>query len=296
MRRLPPLTALRAFEAAARHLNYSRAAEELNVTHAAISQQIRQLEDWFAFRLFRKEGRSMILTDAGQRLQKDYLRGFDILEEATKRALGLEQDRPVQITTTLVFASRWLMPRLGRFNTDHPAIRIKLDSTTALVDYDRENIDIGVRYGAGRWPGLKARMLIPGDRVPMCSPLLLEGRKKPEKPADLFALPFIHDVDQSEWEAWFRQRGIEEADLETGTVHTMSMLAYQAALEGHGLFLGVEEMAKDDLESGRLVMPLGADAVWDGGYFLVLPEGREMRPPVRLFHDWLLREVAGEKT
>ena len=295
MRRLPPLTALRAFEAAARHLNFTRAAEELNVTHAAVSQQIRQLEDWFSFRLFRKDGRAMFLTAAGQALQKEYARGFDILEEATQQALGRDRERPIRITTTLVFASRWLMPRLGRFNMAHPEVRISLDSSTGLIDYERENIDLGVRYGYGDWPGLEARMLIAGDRVPMCSPRLLDGRRPLKKPEDLFNYPLIHDVDHSEWGQWFRQKGIEDPDLETGMVHTMSMLAYQAAIEGHGLFLGVEEMAKEDLDAGRLVMPLGQDLVLDGGYYLVRREGRRLRPSARLFRDWLIAEVAREK-
>lgn len=288
MRDLPPLTALRAFEAAARHLNVSRAAEDLNVTHAAVSQQIRHLEEWFGMRLFDREGRSIYLTGAGRDLARDLTRAFDLMEEASIRTLGREARKPIKMSTTVVFASRWLMPRLGHFHELHPDLRIALDSTTTLVDYERENVDIGVRYGQGKWPGMEASMLVKGERVPMCSPKLLEKHGPIESDEDLLRLPLIHDVDRSEWEQWFRLQGREDVDLDQGMVHTMSMLAYQAAMEGHGVFLGVEEMAQEDLAAGRLVMPLGNTLNTDTGYYLVTVKGKRLRAPVRIFHDWLV--------
>ncbi len=289
-REIPSLTALRAFEAAARHMSVSKAAEELNVTHAAVSQQIRALEGSVGVRLVTRSGRSLALTDAGMRYASGLQEGFRQLLEATHQIKAYDADAPVQITLTPTFAARWLMPRLKRFKQDNPEVTVSLSPETDLVDLEADGFDIGIRYGSGDWPGLVSDRIAGGSLAPVCSPDYLENSPPIREPADLLKHPLLEDDDVEEWEEWLKAAGVPEEALSRASYSMIRNLAYQAALEGHGVYLGALSVLGDDVRSGRLVLPLGPGGETDAGYYLARPAGRPLRQPARLFWDWILAE------
>lgn len=290
-REFPPLTALRAFEAVARHLSFSHAAEELNVTHAAVSQQIKALETWLGLKLFDRRGRRTSLTEAGRSYQNAVGHGFDIIHEATQYLRQSEEERPVEITTTTAFASRWLIPRLRSFQEQHPQIRLKMMPGNDLVDFERDNVDIGIRYGSGDWPDLKSEPLVGGELVPVCSPILLDNGPSLESPADLKNHIIIHDMDFAEWEHWLEMMEVDGVKVEKGLVYSMSGFGYEAAIQGQGVYMGVYNLIRDDLREGRLVMPFGPALLHKGGYHIVSRRGSTDRPSVAAFRSWLKTET-----
>lgn len=290
-RKLPPLTALRAFEAAARHAAVGKAARELNVTHAAVSQQLRQLEDWLGVPLFRREGRSIALTPEGDAYFSAVRDGFDRMSEATRTLTASREGRPVDITTTAAFASRWLMPRLPRFYAKHPDVRIRVDSVRTLVDLRTQPVDLAIRFGKGDWPDLEVEPLIGAELAPLCAPSYIE-RIGLKSPADLPRAHVFHDGDYSEWEHWLAMAGYADVDVRTNsTVITNLILGYQAALDGQGVVLGVESLTRDDVDAGRLVFPFGiSDEA--RGYWIVRRRGAVERPAAAAFRTWLVEEAA----
>ncbi len=290
-RRLPPLTALRAFEAAARHLSFSRAADELNVTHAAVSHQIKALEAYLGVPLFHRLTRAVRLTDAG----RDYLpvlrESFDAIAEATGRILDGADGGRLTVSATPAFAARWLVPRLGRFYAAHPRIDVRIDPSMALVDFQRDDVDIAIRYGRGDWPGLRVERLLSLDMFPVCSPALLEGPEPLRCPADLARHTLLHDDLREDWRRWLLAAGVEGIDLSRGPTFNDTTLLMQAAAAGLGVAIAVSALVASDLAEGRLVRPFEISVAEEAGFYLVYPEVAAARAKVRAFRDWMLAEA-----
>jgi len=293
-RRLPPLNALRAFEAAARNLSFLKAAEELHVTAGAVSQQIKTLEDHLSLKLFRRQARGVLLTDAGQRYGKRIGELLDQIAAAT-RDLGRQSGGAVLTVTTMPsFAARWLIPRLGRL---HPEIAVRTLADDKLATFKDDDVDVAIRFGAGNYPGLTADFLFREEVFPVCSPRLLEGTVPLERLEDLAHHTLLHDephpgLHELEWSAWLAKCGIRHLDAHQGPRFTYTHMSLTAAAMGQGLALGTSVLCADDLESGRLVRPFPDTIVADFAYYLVFPPMALDRPLVVAFRDWMLEAAA----
>jgi len=298
-RRLPPLTSLRAFEAAARHLSFKDAAAELNVTPGAVSQQVKLLEDQCGVALFKRMTRALALTEAGRIAAPRLTAAFDQLADAyelIRRRRGTDQ---LVVSVPPTFGARWLVPRLGRFQERHPEIELRLDANNRLVDFTRDDVDVAVRFGAGAYPGLVAECLI-GRRVfPVSSPALLDGPKPLREPADLRHHTLLHhqhpdtaEVDPA-WAMWLKAAGVIGVDASRGPRFSTYGLAVDAAAAGQGVALSDDVLVADDLAQGRLVSPFGADEAAPSAfsYFVVYPEGRGDEPRIGAFRTWLHEEA-----
>ncbi len=290
-RRLPSLNALRAFEAAARHLSFTKAAGELNVTQAAISHQVKALEERLGVVLFRRLNRALLLTDAGQGFLPPLREAFDQMAAATER-LRVDDSRGVLTLTTLPsIAARWLVPRLGRFHEAYPDIDLRIDASQHLTDFARENVDIALRYGGGEWDGMRADRLMTEDFFPVCSPRLLDLDPPLREPADILHHTLLHDNSPTDWTMWFLAAGIEGGDPTRGPAFTDSSRVLQAAAEGQGVALGRGVLAAADLEAGRLVRPFDLSLEAKYAYYLVCPQATAESPKIASFRAWLLAET-----
>jgi len=296
--RLPPLTAIRYFEAAARHLSLTKAAAELHVTHSAISHQIKALEQWLGVPLFRRINRAVVLTEAGQAYVKPVKEAFERLAEASRVLKAREQAGTLTVSVVPSFAAKWLVPHLGSFRRRHPDIDVRVSATGRVVDFGREDVDVAIRYGRGNWPGLRIEPLIRANLVPVCSPQLLHGPLPLREPADLLRHPLVHDHDWPDdlWIRWLKAAGVEVTKLRPALSFNYSNLMIQAALDGLGVALTEEALVKDDLAAGRLVKPFDVNLGGsDAGYFIVAPETSAERPKVKAFREWLLAEIAASE-
>jgi len=293
-RELPPLNAVRVFEAVARHLSFTRAAQELHVTQAAVSHQVKALEGHLGFRLFRRTGRALMLTDEGQVLFPGVRDSLDTMQAAFR--LLLEEDGAgtggvLTVTTVPSFATRWLVPRLKRFRTEQPDIDVRLSASIELADLMMEGIDVGVRYGLGSWPGLQAWWLIEEDVFPVCAPTLLADGPPLNKPEDLANHTLLQDAGM-DWRIWLDAAGVTLADPDRGPGFLDSAHTMQAALDGQGVWLGRSVLVQDELDAGRLVKPFDISIPGAYAYWIVCPKADVNRSKVRLFRDWLLAEAA----
>jgi LysR family glycine cleavage system transcriptional activator len=302
-RHLPPLNALRAFEAAARYLSLTRAAEELHVTPAAVSHQVKALEDYLGVKLFRRMNRSLLLTDAGQACLPGLREGFDRLAEAVDAVRARDESRPLTVTVPPSFGAKWLVPRLDRFSQDHPGIDVRIDASMRVVDMVREDVDIAVRYGAGDYPGMRVDRLMDEEAFPVCSPRLLEGENALREPADLCNHTLLHLMGPAadaaghpDWSMWLRAAGVSDCDASRGPTFSLSSMAVQAAVDGQGVALVGSVLVADDIAAGRLVRPFELSFPLGFAYYVVYPEANAESPRVVTFRDWLMAEVAGAKT
>lgn len=290
-RRLPSLNALRAFEAAARHLSFTKAADELNVTQAAISHQVKALEDQIGIQLFLRRNRQLILTDAGQTLLPDLIEAFDAMDTALARVKRRDQAGILTVATMDSLAAAWLMPRLGRFRDENPDIDIRLATSDVAADYDRDGIDIGIRYGRGVWPGLIAEELMHEDIFPVCAPELMQRGPGLNSLADLRHYPLIHDDMTEDWNMWLNAAGLRDIDPTRGTGYTHSNLVIQAAINGEGVALGRGLLVADPINAGKLITPFDLALTAEYRYYVASTETNYDRPKVRVFRDWLMREA-----
>ncbi len=297
---LPPLNALRAFEAAARNLSFRKAAEELNVTPAALSHQIRGLEDYLQTRLFHRLTRRVELTEAGLLIQPDISEGFDSLTRAIERLVNRPDDNVIVVTAGPAFTGKWLAPRLFRFAAAHPHIDLRIAANLALTDFRGDGIDAAIRFGSGDYPGLYSEKLFDDMMLPMCSPSLLEGPDAIRVPADLRHVTLIHDdslvhvlPSGPNWRTWLEMAGIKDVDPGRGLRFNLADHAIDAAIEGAGVVLARRVLAQRDLDAGRLVAPFGMEISVKRAFYFVCPSGHEDRPNIRLFREWLAEEVAG---
>lgn len=295
-RSLPPLLSLRAFEAAAAHLSFQRAAHELSVTPSAISHQVRALEETLGRPLFRRLTRQLALTPAGQRLFDDLRAGFDALEAGIERLRQPAAVQAVTLTTNTAFAARWVLPRMAGFRKACPGIELRLQASDTLVDLARGDADIAVRSGSGNWPGLTVSELMAEQYAPLCSPML--GLKRA---SDLPKHQLIHADWQpgatapATWPRWFREAGIApprgRSMKAAGLSFSDETHAILAALAGHGVALLSLTLAAEELRSGALMQPFGP-ALDTGSYFLATAQGRENEPALRGVWDWIASQAA----
>jgi LysR family glycine cleavage system transcriptional activator len=296
-RRLPPLSALRAFEAAAHHLSFTRAAADLHVTQTAISHQIRGLEELLGVKLFRRRPRGLVLTEEAQRYLPAVRDAFDRIDAATSELVAGRAGGPVTTSVLPSFAAKWLVPRLGRFRTAHPEIDLRISTSQHLVDFAREDVDVGIRMGRGHYPGLRVDRLFGEVLTPVCSPALLEASQPLRQPADLRHHVLLHDDDDyTGWQLWLELAGVEGIDARRGPIFTDSSIVVQAAAEGQGMALGRAALAAGDIAAGRLVRPFDVTMPHDLAYYLVCPEAAAERPRIAAFRAWLLAEAAAYAT
>jgi LysR family glycine cleavage system transcriptional activator len=293
---LPPLNALRAFEAIARHLSFSKAAEELHVTPAALSHQIHGLEEQLGVALFHRRTRAIELTDAGRLIYPGLHAGFENLRDAVARLDRPRQDRILVVSATPGLTAKWLVPRLWRFLADHPAIDARISASLAYADFTSDEVDVAIRLSNGPHPGLHVEKLFDDAVLPLCSPRLVEqGLRQVE---DLVRFTLIHyEIPLSTptpplWEEWLKVAGAEGMDPTRGLRLNASDHALDAAVAGVGVALSYKLIATDDVRSGRLVIPFGPELpITERAYHFVCPRGYETRPNVRAFRDWLFAEM-----
>jgi len=293
VRRLPSLTALKAFEAAARHQSFTRAADELFVTQAAVSRQIRELEEALGRPLFHRLHRRVELTEAGAMLASATTHAFEGIEAAVLRIGGGTPESLLQISVEPPFAMQWLLPRLGRFNQRHPEIDVVLDPDFDLVDLSGSGAELAIRYSDDEtsWPGTESHPLAEIWGAPVLAPSLLAQGPPLETPADLVHYTLLHEEDREYWARWFREAGLPDLAVRRGPVFRDATLAIEAAVLGQGVVLGDPILTGDDVAAGRLAQPLAQIACF-GAYWLVTPEGGPQSPGAIAFARWLLEEMA----
>jgi LysR family transcriptional regulator, glycine cleavage system transcriptional activator len=291
-RRLPSLNAVKAFEAAARHESLTRAAEELCVTHGAVSHQVKALEATLGVKLFTRERQRLAITEAG----RDYLAvvrdALDRLAAGTERLMQRQTSGVLTVSTSPDFAAKWLVHRLGRFAELHPDIDLRVSASTHHVDFAREDVDLAVRHGDGDWPGLDAVRLCREQLFPVCSPALACAGRGIQKASDLLKLPLLRLQDWKTWARWFDAAGISAPAVPGPVLNRASMLI-DAAVDGHGVALARTALAACDLLNGRLVRPIGVSLPMASSYWIVCPKATSRVAKVATFRTWLLEE-AGE--
>ncbi len=292
---LPPLNALRAFEAAARHLSMKEAAAELSVTPGAVSQLVRGLEARVGTQLFRRGNRSLVLTEAGQSYFAPIRHAFRQIGEATRRLRALPNAGVLTVSAPPAFAASWLVPRLGRFRARHADIELNITTTRGLANFAADGVDVAIRHGLGRYPGLRCDRIARIAMIPVCSPRLLASLpERPRRPVDLLGLPLLHDSERQDWALWFQ--GQDVADIghaaSSGISFDDQMLLIRAAASHQGIALVTETLARPELEQGGLVRVL--DVAWrqEFAYWLVCPRATAEQPKIVAFRDWLISERA----
>jgi LysR family glycine cleavage system transcriptional activator len=286
--RLPPLVALRAFEAAARHLSCSRAAAELGVTHGAISHQVRGLEAYLGFALFRRLPRRLVLTEAGEALFMQVRTAFDLLEMTTVQVMAAYTKRPLVVSCIATFSMRWLMPRLRQFKARYPDMDIRLCAPDSPVEFPRDDIAVSIRAGRSDWPeDIVQEAFLDEEFGPVCSPDLVQ-RCPLVRPEDLHAHTLLHtDTRKHAWHDWLRLTGVAGVDPTAGQRFETFYFLLQAAVSGFGVAIGPHPLVADDMAAGRLVAPFGF--VPHGlSMYVSYPKARATDPQVVAFRDWLL--------
>ena len=310
--RLPPLNALRAFEAAARHLSVKKAAIELNVTPAAVSHQIRMLEDYLGVQLFHRYNRALELTDAARASLPKLREGFDYLVQAVERLRSHVSGGVLTVSAAPSFAARWLMPRLHRFIVAHPEVDVRVSARMRRVSVDGkgdvaeratveawlDDSDIAVLYGRGNYPGMWVKKLLDLTLTPICSPQLVQSQHPLKRPADLAHHMLLHDDtgdlydNEPFWDVWLREAKVTGVESRRGPHFSHAVLAFEAAIDAVGVVATMPVLAAEDIAAGRLVAPFDLHVPLASAYYLVSHEGSAARPAVALFRDWLLEEAA----
>ncbi|WP_138379559.1 transcriptional regulator GcvA [Luteithermobacter gelatinilyticus] len=291
-RRLPPLNSLRVFEAAGRHLSFTQAGEELHVTQAAVSHQIRVLEEWLGVLLFQRLKNGLKLTEEGKAYLEPLTEVFDKMAEATDQLINREEVKTLNISTLSSFASIWLVPRLKSFRDQYP----DLDVRVVTIDQEEDllsqgTVDVDIRYGDGRWQHVHARKFLTENIYPVCSPALLEGSNPLKKLEDLKHHTLLHDVGVMGWKEWLEEAGVEGIDPSRGPGFTHSHLVIQAAINGEGVALGRGALVADALARGDLVAPFGVKIPCSYSYYVVSNKNASDQPKIRAFAHWLLNEA-----
>jgi LysR family glycine cleavage system transcriptional activator len=298
MNRLPPLKSLQAFEAAGRHLSFTDAAQELNVTPGAISQQIRLLEEHLELKLFKRMNRIIVLTDAGQLFLPMISAGFEQFSEAVSLVRQQRSDGPLTITSAPSFVSKWLIPRLASFKAQYPQVDVRIDTSDRLVDFAHEDIDVGIRFGDGEYPELETLFLFSFDLIPVCSPELLQQGDALKQVSDLKNFTLLHsnydelDPGWPDWAMWLKVVDAEEVDANHGIYFNQSDLLFQAAMAGQGVALLANVLADPEIAAGRLVQPFAARLPVKLNYHLVTSPQKARIAKVVAFREWVLAESA----
>jgi LysR family glycine cleavage system transcriptional activator len=293
-RSLPPLNALRSFEAAARHQSFTRAADELCVTQGAVSHQVKALEADLGVKLFNRERQGLVITDAGH----DYLAvvrdAFDRIALGTDRLLYRQHSGVITVSVSPDFAAKWLVSRLGRFTEAYPEMELKVSATMHHVDFAREDVDLAIRHGAGNWVGLDAANLCSEELFPVCSPALRLSPRGIHSPEDVLQFPLLHLNDRRDWSRWLETTGASGEGLLHGPIFNHASMLIDAALDGQGIALARTVLAAADLIHRRLVRPFQTALPLKNTYWIVCPNATSALPKIAAFRDWLLAEAAAD--
>jgi LysR family transcriptional regulator, glycine cleavage system transcriptional activator len=293
-RQLPPLNALRAFEAAARSESFTRAAEELCVTQGAVSHQVKLLEATLGIKLFNREHQRLVITGAGREYLNVVRDALDRIAAGTERIVQRQNAGVLTVSTSPDFAAKWLVYRLGRFAEAHPGIDLRVSATMHHIDFAREDVDVAVRHGDGNWGGLDAVRLCSEELFPVCSPKLISGRNRITKPSDLLKFPLLHLDDWKAWSKWFDSAGVVDVKLSRGLALNRASMLIDAAVDGQGVALARTTLAAWDLINGRLAKPFDLGLRLSNTYWIVCPKATSSMPKITTFRDWLLAEAADD--
>jgi LysR family glycine cleavage system transcriptional activator len=294
-RRLPPLNALKAFEAAARYESFTRAAEELCVTQGAVSHQVKALEAELGLKLFNRERQRLVITEAGRAYLEVVRDALDRIAAGTERLLQRQSAGALTVSTSPNFAAKWLVHRLGRFAEAHPGIDLRVSASLHHVDFAREDVDLAIRHGDGRASGLHVARLCAEVLAPVCSPKLLRGRSGLRTPADLARHTLLHVDDRNDWVKWLDAARVSNVDLSRGPVLNQASMTLDAAADGQGVALARSALAAWDLINGRLVRPFELSLPVPYAYWIVCPKATAKLPKIVTFRDWLLAEAAEDE-
>ena len=293
-RQLPPLNALRAFEAAARSESFTRAAEELCVTQGAVSHQVKLLEATLGIKLFNREHQRLVITGAGREYLNVVRDALDRIAAGTERIVQRQNAGVLTVSTSPDFAAKWLVYRLGRFAEAYPGIDLRVSATMHHIDFAREDVDVAVRHGDGNWGGLDAVRLCSEELFPVCSPKLISGRNRITKPSDLLKFPLLHLDDWKAWSKWFDSAGVVDVKLSRGLALNRASMLIDAAVDGQGVALARTTLAAWDLINGRLAKPFDLGLRLSNTYWIVCPKATSSMPKITTFRDWLLAEAADD--
>ncbi|GAB4148914.1 MAG: transcriptional regulator GcvA [Sphingomonadales bacterium] len=297
-RALLPLNALRVFDAAARHLSFKNAADELAVTPAAVSQQIRALEEYLGVVLFKRQARALELTEEAANALPALRQGFERFEETVRILQAAQRSNALTISVAPSFASKWLVPRIERFLAGSPEMDVRILASSELVNFSEENIDLAIRYGSGDYTGLHIEKLIDEQVFPVCNPKLMAGPEGLREASDLARFTLIHDdagvndPSNPNWTMWLKAAGVEGVDGARGLHFNQSNLAIEAAIAGKGVALAKRTLAQDDLDAGRLTRPFAGAQQVGFAYYMVAPEPQWRQKKVQAFVAWLRAEAA----
>lgn len=294
-RRLPPLNALKAFEAAARNLSFTIAADELFVTQAAVSHQIKTLEEHLGLKLFLRKNRSLLLTEEGQGYFLDIRDIFTQLIDATEKLLARGAKGSLTVSLTPSFAIQWLVPRLNLFNEAHPDIDVRIKAQDQDENSLTDDVDVAIYYGRGNWSGIETHKLHTEYMVPLCSPMLLNSSIPMNTPADLQKHVLLHDMTRRNWKTWMKTAGVRDIKVNQGPIFSHSSMVLQAAVHGQGVALGNSVLAKPDIDAGRLVIPFSHYLESKNAFYLVFRESQSELGKIVSFKDWMLDLVAQEQ-
>jgi LysR family glycine cleavage system transcriptional activator len=292
MRRLPALNALKAFEAAARHESFTKAARELNVTQGAVSHQVKALESELGLRLFERERQRLVITEAGRSYLEVVRDAFDRLASGTERLLQRRKSGILTVTTSPNFAAKWLVHRLSGFARANPEIDLRVGAAKEQVDFAGQDVDVAIRHGDGRWAGLHVTRLCEEELFPVCSPVLMKGRGALRSPADLAHQTLLHVEGPQDWTRWLEAAGVSGIDVSRGPVFSERSMALDAAIGGQGIALARSALCTWDLLASRLVRPFAFGLKVPYAYWIVCPKANAELPKVAAFRAWLLAEAA----
>lgn len=296
-KRLPPLAALRAFDAVARHRSIQKAATELGVTASAVSQQVKALEADLGMTLLHRLHRAVELTEAGKLLAPDLQAGFERLSFGVALLRADAQSTSLTVSAAPSLAAKWLVPRLADFHAAHPSVELRLLADNAMCDFTRDGVDVALRHGNGRYDGCVSHHILSPTVIPVCSPRLLGRSLAPLKPEEVLKYTLLHNTASESgrglpcWAEWFAAAGIKSADTEKGPRFSNAHLVIEASIAGRGVALGVEAFSSIDIEAGRLVRPCALSVKRPGAYWCVSPEATVSQPKVRQFRGWILRQT-----
>jgi LysR family glycine cleavage system transcriptional activator len=294
-KRLPPLNALRVFDAAARHLSFTRAADELFVTQAAVSHQIKSLEDFLGLKLFRRRNRSLLLTEEGQSYFQDIKEIFSQLTEATRKLQARSAKGALTVSLLPSFAIQWLVPRLSSFNSAYPGIDVRIQAVDRQEDKLADDVDVAIFYGRGNWPGLRVEKLYAEYLLPVCSPLLLTGDKALKTPADLAQHTLLARCVPPRLANLYPSAGLSHINVQQGPIFSHSAMVLQAAIHGQGVALANNVMAQSEIEAGRLVCPFNDVLVSKNAFYLVCHDSQAELGKIAAFRQWILAKAASEQ-
>jgi LysR family glycine cleavage system transcriptional activator len=300
-RRIYPLNALRAFEASARHLSFVKAADELSVTPAAVSHQVKKLEEFLGFPLFRRRTRGLLLVESGQSLLSELSDVFLQLDKAMERVIDHDSRGTLTLSVAPTFAVMWLIPRLQKFYALHPEIDVRIATGLGLIDFQRDDFDAVIRLGNGNWPGLETIKIFDESVTPMCSPRLLEGPSPLNTPDDLRNHVLLHnhsmdyDPEAPTWETWLKAAGACGVDASRGTHFSLPDHGLQAAIDGAGVVLGWRTLSAPDVAAGRVVAPFDLNMSLRNSFYLCYPEAHGQRKNIIIFRDWLKKEISEQE-